>query len=211
MRQGSPQEQRWGAVRSQDKTYPHPCRTHHGRGLDICGRGWLTSLGSDCPRRCFRGLASCRGLLVVIICSCWLCVMCHSLLPLPACLIAPCSWGCTSMSYCLVLCVCVVICASTCMVPRIPWRTVLVRTIVLLTWPGSAVAPQCSIRFHYYQLLYLVCGTYASGTITWADVALKRCISSNREHQGLTAWCASRNTRQFTQTTLALYLPKEHL
>ena len=136
--------------------------------------------------------------------------MCPSILPLPAYLIALCSWGCTSMSYRLMLCVCVVICVFTCMVPRIPWWTVLVRTIVLLTWPGSADASQCSIWFHYYQLLYLVRSTYIGGTITWADVALKCCISSECEHQGSTAWCSSGNTRQFTQTTLALYLPKGH-
>ena len=57
---------------------------------------------------------------------------------------------------------------------------------------------------------YLVRGTYASGMITWADVALKRCISSEREHQGSPAWFSSGNTRQFTQTTLASHLPKEH-
>ena len=30
------------------------------------GRGQLTSLGSDCPRCCFRGLALCHGFLVVM-------------------------------------------------------------------------------------------------------------------------------------------------
>src|ERR1700761_861009 len=85
------------------------------------GRGLLMSLGSDCPCCCFRGLASCHGFLVImcyLVHSCWLCVMCHSLLLLPIYPIVPCSWGCTSMSYCLVLCVCVVMCASTYMVLR---------------------------------------------------------------------------------------------
>ena len=82
-------------------------------------------------------------------------------------------------------------CVSAYMVPCIPWQTVLVWTIVLPTWPGSADAPQCSIQFHYYLLLYLVHSTYASGTITWADVALKHCISSGHEHQGSLAWCSS--------------------
>ena len=87
------------------------------------GRGLLTLLGLDCPRRCLRGLASLHSLLIVmcyLVCSHWLCVMCPSLLLLPAYSNSAVILG--LYQYVLsphIMCVCVM-CVSTYMVPRIP-------------------------------------------------------------------------------------------
>src|ERR1700761_6687961 len=80
----------------------------------------VLTLGSDyilalSQRTCLVMWCLGHHMLCYLIHSHWLCVMCPFILPLPAYLIVLCSWGCTSTSYCLVLCVCVVMCAST------PW------------------------------------------------------------------------------------------
>ena len=85
-------------------------------------------------------------------------------------------WGCTStyyrssyipnLVYAALRAIPTLTCTSTSMVARIPWWTLPYTFGTDSTPPCLLMFHGGSLRFYYWKLLYLVCGTLAIGTIT---------------------------------------------